>query len=227
MNPIFMKIAEVIKSRKTQKVLANCPWEIHKPPTELHDLINDLLDLVEYAPYYKKCHKSYSAPQAELNSCVPWRFYILDTAKCRALLEFLEAQEIKSGKISNMLAAADALVLVNWLPHPHEAHTMENLEAEPFPYLGNKENMDHIASSSAAIQNLLIGATAKNIPSYWSSGGKLRDPLLRNHLGIPMHEILLGAIFLFPEDSAAKGADIKPGQFRNQGKDRETWSKWL
>lgn len=222
-----MKITEVIKNRKTQKVLADTPWEITKKSTDLHGLINDLLDLVEYAPYYKKCHKSYSDDEAELNSCVPWRFYVLDTAKCRALLEFLDAKEIKSGKISNMLAAADALLLVNWLPQPNQVDHPENLEAEPFPYIGNKENMDHIASCSAAIQNLLLGATAKNIPSYWSSGGKLRDPLIREHLGVPIKEILLGAIFLFPEDSAAKGASIKLGQFRDQGKDRKTWSKWL
>ena len=226
-----MSIEQIIKNRKTQKILANQPWQHSSSREQNHQVINDLLSLVEYAPYYKKCHKFYSQLEHEMNSCVPWRIYVLDTAKCRDLYNFIEREEIKAGKISNMLAAADALFFVNWLPNLSDTNPedfpIENPIQEPFPFAGSEENMDHIASCSAAIQNILIGATAKNLPNYWSSGGKLREKEIRDYLEIPMREILLGAVFIFPEDSPERASNIRYGQFRNQGKERSSWSKWL
>jgi len=87
--------------------------------------------------------------------------------------------------------------------------------------------MEHIAATSAAIQNVLIGATARNIPNYWSSGGIIRTEKIASFLKIPIDQILLGALFLFPEDSSTKDATIKTGALRNKGKEKNTWSKSL
>ena len=86
------------------------------------------------------------------------------------------------------------------------------------PFLGTLRNMEHIAAASAAIQNVLLGATARALPNYWSSGGMLRHKELRNFLKIPLNELMIGCLFVFPKDSDTRGADIKPGKLRDQGR---------
>lgn len=46
----------------------------------------------------KKCHSSYSEVEKGLNSCVPWRFYVLDTKNCRTLYHYIAQEDIKAGK---------------------------------------------------------------------------------------------------------------------------------
>ena len=61
-------------------------------------------------------------------------------------------------------------------------------------------NMEHIAAAAAAIENLLLAATARGVSNYWSSGGVLRSQIVRQLLAIPPAEIVLGAIFFFPKE---------------------------
>jgi nitroreductase len=105
-----------------------------------------------------------------------------------------------------MLAASDALILTTWLPEPSRKKTRT--------FYPNLKNMEHIAAAGAAIQNLLLAATAKGINAYWSSGGILRKPKTLRFLDIPEEEILAGAVFLFPkvypdsvETKSGKNAD--------------------
>ncbi|MBL4708349.1 MAG: hypothetical protein JKY48_07935 [Flavobacteriales bacterium] len=220
-----MHIDEIIKNRKTQKVLANKVWPVSSNQKPIDQTINELLELAASAPYHRKSHKKYGKNN-QLNSCLPWRCYTLDTENCRLLFNYIEKQNIKAGKVSNMLAAADGLMLMTWLPEPLTTNVKkQDKTSEPVPFEGNIKNMEHIAASSAAIQNILIGATARNLPNYWSSGGQLRNVTLRKFLGIPMKEILLGALFIFPEDSEQKGAIIKSGSLRHQGKELDSWVK--
>jgi len=72
--------------------------------------------------------------------------------------------------------------------------------------------MEHIAAGSAAIQNVLLGATSRGKRNYWSTGGALlRSSGLRKKLNIPMDEILLGAIFIYPQELPAADVVIKEG----------------
>lgn len=224
-----MQADQAIKNRKTQKILADKALESATPSEQLQEIINALLELAAHAPYHKRCDEKYTKATQKLNSCIPWRFYVLDTKNCRTLLTYITEQGLKTGKIVNMLAAADVLFLVTWLPDPSEiGDTVDNTPLsktqEPVPFEGTVKNMEHIAAASAAIQNVLIGATARDIPNYWSSGGQLRNLELRNYLKIPIDEILLGAIFLFPKGIDDKMVTIKTGAMRNQGKEKTTWS---
>lgn len=224
-NSTHKAVDAAIKNRKTQKVLAEEKWDIPKQSEQLHDIIHDLLDLAAFAPYHKRCHEKHLSNQ--FSSGVPWRVYVLDANACRQLYDYIQQENIKAGKISNMLAAADALLLVTWLPEPSETLNSDENNKERLLFEGNLKNMEHIAAASAAIQNILIGATARNIPNYWSSGGQLRQAQLRTHLSIPLEEPLLGALFLFPEDSEKRGAFIKPGALRKEGKKSSEWSRWI
>lgn len=218
-----MDADKAIKNRKTAKVLANSPWPISLKQETIYETINELLDLAVNAPFHYTCHEQHTLNN-KLNSCVPWRFYVLDSSNSRLLLQYIENKKIKAGKITNMLAAADALFLVTWLPEPHEISVNDSKTSL---FNGNLKNMEHIAACSAAIQNVLIGATARNIPNYWSSGGILRKEELSNFIQIPSEEIMLGALFLFPEDSKNREATIKPGALRDKGKEKNTWSRWI
>jgi len=207
---------EAIKSRITQKILAEDTWDISLDETSQQELIHDLLDLAATAPYHYACHESHNTEK--LSSALPYRFYVLDTKNIRSLAHYIKEEKLSAGKILNMLDAADILFLVTWLPEPSK-----NEEAILFE--GNIKNMEHIAAASAAIQNVLIGASARNIPNYWSSGGVLKQASLKSFLNISTKEILLGVIFLFPKDSHHRKGKIVEGKLRNTGKEKSTWSK--
>jgi nitroreductase len=104
-----------------------------------------------------------------------------------------------AGKIPAMLATSHALILATWLPSSattDRSGEMSQVDTEYFdPSL---VNVEHIAAASAAVQSLLLAATAAGIESYWSSGGVLRQPELFSQLSIPGNQRLLGAVFLFP-----------------------------
>lgn len=219
-----MKTDQSIKDRKTQKVLANTKWETKEK--NIQTTIDELVDLAAYAPFHLKKNKAYD--YKDLNGQVPWRFYNLDTVSCRKLSDWIQEHKIPAGKIINMLFAADALLLVTWLPEPNGmGEPAEKNIVEPIPFNGNLANMEHIAATSAAIQNVLIGAAARDIPSYWSTGGALRQAPIRNKLAIALDEILLGAIFLFPKNLEDKDGEVMPGKLHRLSKDKITWSRQL
>lgn len=219
-----MNVDDIIKKRKTQKVLANEPWEASSNNRELKNTIQELLELAAAAPYHYKADKRFQTEDKELSSCLPFRCYVLEANTCRILVKYADENGLELKKLKNMLNAADTLLLVTWLPNQKDE---VNANQEPFHFEGNLTNMEHIAAASAAIQNILTGATAREIPNYWSSGGALKQNILREYLNISMDEILLGAVFLFPKDVEKRDVLIKLGGLRNSGKETNTWSKTI
>ncbi len=215
-------IDAIIKKRKTQKILAESSWTSDLSDNELQSLVSELLDLAAHAPYHYRAHENHNSKA--LNSCLPYRAYILNTKKCRETATYMSDHDVKAGKIKNLLLSSNALLLFTWLPETHE----ENKDgARHVTFEGNIKNMEHIAAASAAIQNVLLGATAREIPNYWSTGGPLRTDQLKNYLGIPVDEIVMGSIFLYPKDAELRNPRIIPGAMRNEGKEINTWSKWV
>lgn len=214
-----MTTEEAIQIRKTLKLRA----DPHNPLPVLKDdsfrlVIEELIVLAGKAPFHYECHPDRRRNGSE--GCEPWRFYTLDSANCRKLLDSLNHNiPLKAPEgIRQMLAAADALILTTWLPEPSRKKTRT--------FYPNLKNMEHIAAAGAAIQNLLLAATAKGINAYWSSGGILRKPKTLRFLTIPDEEILIGAVFLFPkvypdsvETKTGKNAD-------KRGKIHE-FTKWI
>ena len=209
----------IIKQRKTIKVLGNIDTPLIQPSTITKETIQELLSLASHAPFHYPCDKEY---QNELASIVPWRYYTLNQTSCRHLLYYIKKHNINAGKIANMLATADVLIITTWLPSDVINNSQEK---EGFPFTGNIKNMEHIAACSASIQNVLLGATSRNIHNYWSSGGVLREKQIRDYLNIPLNELLLGGIFLFPIGLELHNIETKEGAFRNIGKEINTWHK--
>lgn len=72
---------------------------------------------------------------------------------------------------------------------------------------GNNEKipqLEEIAAASAAIQNMLLGATALGIASFWNTGGMTLKPAMKQHLGLGEQDMVLGLIFLGYTDEPAK-----------------------
>ncbi len=217
-----MNTTEAIHSRKTAKVLASGPWSPSLTQDEQERLCDHLLNLAANAPYHYKSAERYK--EGVQTSSLPFRCYTADGATCNTLATKLETLDPPPGKILNMLWAAELLIITTWLPDVFGTQP-EQREMEPLPFVGNLRNMEHIAATSAAIQNMLLGATAEGHPNYWSSGGMLRQKSARNMLQISMEEVMLGAVFIFPKDAVERAEEIKPGKLREEGKVLGTFSK--
>lgn len=221
-------VDHVIENRKTAKILrdpAQCsalPEDVH---SALHEMLQDMIALAGWAPFHKLAHKQ-THQQETLNAIVPWRFYVLEKPACCRLIAFLQAQaeaqpdskwtRAWGSKIPKLLSGCGALVIVTWLPDPSKSGDEPDL---------NENNIEHIAATSAAIQNLLLLAEARDLHSYWSSGGILNDADVFAYLNIPKSQRLLGAIFIAPETGPHD--ENQPGKLRDQRGQPETWSTWL
>lgn len=208
--------AQAIRLRKTTKLLSDIPL----PQRDIRATVDRLIESAGWAPFHRACDVSHR--ETETCGIQPWRMYALDSLNCRQLAKSLPAEN--AGKIPRMLASADAMIQTTWLPNP----ATRPLDGGAFE--ATLANMEHIAAASAAIQNLLLAATAEGIPSYWSSGGVvLREAAGFDLLGIPAEEILLGSIFLFPADLQAlpSTTEVVGSKLRHQRSPQPTWARWV
>lgn len=212
MDDDMTAVDEVIRGRRTTKVLADHAL----PVVDAREAVEELVATAGWAPFHKPAARVHLESGAS-TSIVPWRFHLVDAPACRAIREVLLDRGDKS-KIPRMLGAAVALVQATWLPNPPRGPVEGLFEA-------TEENMEHVAAAGAAVQNLLLAATARGIPSYWSSGGVLRGAEAFGWLGIPAREILLGSIFLFPTEHP--GAEVNPGAHRDRRGAPSDWSRWV
>jgi len=78
---------------------------------------------------------------------------------------------------------------------------------------------EEMAAASAAIQNMLLGATALNIASFWSTGGMALKPALKEFLGFGDDDRVMGILYF-------GYANEQPAGKRNSGiEEKITWVK--
>lgn len=209
--PASKAVLSAIRNRVTVKVMSEEPLPAMLP----RSAIMELIATAGWAPFHRACDSSH---QTQLAGIEPWRMYALDATNCQLLREKMPTEN--AGKIPAMLAAAEALIQVTWLPN---TSAMKGAEEQLFD--ATLENMEHIAATSAAIQNLLLAATARGIRNYWSSGGVLRSAEVFKLLGISSSEILLGSVFLFSEPN--ENATIVNSKLRDRRTPAEQWMRWV
>jgi nitroreductase len=208
-----MHTDDAIRNRRTEKVLSNTDL----PVRDIRSTVDSLLGLAGCAPFHRACEDLHR--EGVLNGIEPWRFYSFDADSCRKLKGIIPTEN--AGKIPSMLASADALILATWLPNVGQAEPIGKERG----FVANHFNMEHIAAASAAIQNLLLAATARGISNYWSSGGVLRLPSVFERLDIPTTQILLGAIFLFPKEFGQ--SELATSKLRESRRPPTAWSRWI
>lgn len=189
-TPTPLNTIESIQQRRTFKILADEPLPVKPCDTKL---IETLINAAYYAPFH---YSAADAHRSQLTSPLPYRLYVLDSQNCRKLAEILPTLNEKNGKVPEMLNAADYVIYTTWCPEPEPATDAHNNDDVLFT--GSLVNMEHLAAASAAVQSLLLTATALGHENYWCSGGTLRQPSAYELLDIPRQEITLGALFLFP-----------------------------
>lgn len=204
----------IIRDRRTVKVFADTPLDVAIDRA----MVEELVAAAGWAPFHLLAAREHREGNA-LPSIVPWRCYLLDASACRSLRAWLLERGDPS-TFPRLLAACGALVLLTWLPDP-------SAECLPAPQLfaGTRENMEHVAAASAAVQNLLLAATARGLRSFWATGGPLRTTDAFAHVGIPDRELLLGAVFLSPEGSS--DAEEKVSSLRDRRGVAADWSRWV
>ncbi len=213
-------IEQTICDRATVKVMS----ETDLPVREVRAEVERLIAAAGWAPFHRPCDAIHQSSN-ELSAIEPWRMYALDACACRRLRQRLPPEN--AGKLPTMLSAADALIQVTWLPNrASEVARPSGIPQANSPLFdATIENMEHIAATAAAIQNLLLVATSMGIRNYWSSGGALREPQVFHWLNIPADQILLGSVFLFgpPHDSAvAVGSKLREKRSKHK-----LWMRWI
>lgn len=64
--------------------------------------------------------------------------------------------------------------------------------------------IEELCAASAAVQNILLGATAMGISSFWSSGGMTHNGAMKDYLNLDNEDVVLGLVFLGYTDGPAK-----------------------
>lgn len=215
-NQLKSAVDQVIQTRKSVKIIGSVD---HLPdiPDNFFSEVQAAMKVAGWAPFHFTAHDSHLS--RAMDSVVPWRFYALDQQNClrliHALIEHPELDLNKNVAILRMIAAYGALVLVTWLPEPEDGCSEEEVARCAV------KNEEHVAATAAATQNLLLAATAREMDSYWSSGGTLREKACFDICHIPEQERLLGAIFLAPKMPDREG--VRPGKWRDKRGDPEQW----
>ncbi len=204
--------------RKTVKVMSDETL----PPSDDRAIVQQLLRCAGWAPFHRPCSGQHQV-ENQPRGVEPWRLYAIDSTQCRRLHPIIANME-GAGKLPTMLASARALIMATWLPNPPADPGNANLPEHFDPTI---ENVEHIAATAAAVQSLLLAATAAGVANYWSSGGLLRDPKIFGLLGIPTNQRLLGAVFLFPSLApGTPGVQIVESKLRQSRGGSQDWSRW-
>ena len=136
------------------------------------DLVDRLIVLAATAPNHKRTF--------------PWRFRIV-SGRARAELGEALAQDLidagqdeaKIEKARSKYLRAPVLIAVASIDGEDATMTAENRDAV-----------------SAAIQTLLLGATAAGLASYWSTGAAMTSVRLRDFCGFNATDTIVGLVYL-------------------------------
>lgn len=165
-----MLTIDAIRQRRSIKAFTGSPLD--------RQLVDGLVEAACWAPNHRLAQ--------------PWRFRLLDQAAIRHLGAFLRTTPAiaaapnptsgaaKLAKVLERLDGLGALVMAGWVRAADAAVDLE----------------DH-AAGAAAVQNLLLAATAHGIGSFWSTSPVFAHREVMAWCGLdPAHLGFLGAIWL-------------------------------
>jgi len=178
-NPQFEQIKTIIENRRS------ISWAKMNGGLIPDETINQVLALADWAPTHGKTE--------------PWRFFVYGGEALKRFgkehadlywnnTDVEKRQEATYEKLLHNVDKASHLVIA----------VMKRGDNPKIPTL------EELAAASAAIQNVLLGATAMGIASFWSSGGMTHNPALRDHLGLGENDVVMGLIYLGYTDEPAK-----------------------
>lgn len=201
-------VEKIIRARVTEKVMRQVSDRCVVPPeieASHRKTILSALETAGWAPFHY--------PRNCDGLAEPWRATVLWSAQARQVAAYMEDELGVTSKEPKLAAACGALVLVTWIPETPKEDCSESVQASCVA-----RNEEHLAASSAMVQNLLLLLTANGFGNYWSSGGRLRSAEVAEYLGVPSEEKLLAAVFVeYPDLLDDDGRTLrKPGAHRDK-----------
>lgn len=164
--PYFDQAAALIRSRRTSMI-------VDRDRPVAPELVEELCELATWAPNHKKTW--------------PWRFaYFSGDGRKRfgetMVADMIDADfgdDVKREKTATKYLRTPTTLVVGCAPHQNETFHQENAYAV-----------------AAGIQNILLGATAKGLASFWSTPALSNPPKLLDLCGFGPDDRLVGIIYL-------------------------------
>ena len=180
MNDRFEIIADIIKNRRSVKPVKMNGKRI---PDEQ---VNELLKLANWAPTHGRTE--------------PWRFIVYSGNKvkefCRQHAELyrthIPPEKFEQGNYDKQLHNGD-------LASHIIIAVMQRGSLPKIPAL------EEIAATAIAIQNILLGATAAGIASFWSTGGMVHHAAMKDFLQLRNEDIVMSLLYLGYTDEQLEG----------------------
>lgn len=149
------------------------------------ETVKELLELAHWAPTHGRTE--------------PWQFHVYTGAALKQFgLDHGELYWNNTPEETRMAATKEKLENnINNVSHLVVC-AMKRGTNEKIPQL------EEIAAAAAAIQNILLGATAQGIASFWNTGGMTLKPAMKQYLGLGNEDLVLGLIFLGYTDEPVK-----------------------
>jgi len=213
-NQLAEELARIIRTRKTEKVM--CEVKSHQAiPADVaarnREIVLESIKTAGWAPFHY--------PRNVGGLAEPWRAHILWHAEARKAAEYLRDDLSVTSKEPRLAAGCHALIIVTWLPEFHDLESQTNSKLTREEQI--KRDEEHLAATSAMVQNLLLLLTAHEMGTYWSSGGKFRGEEMFKFLGIAQDERFLAGVFVEYPELLDQNKERKAGAHRE--KRSETW----
>ena len=160
----------VLRAIRDRRSIGKCTDEVPDP-----ELIHQVLEAGTWAPNH---HLSQ-----------PWRFMVLSGAAREGLGHAMgeaaaqKAATPEAGERARTSAAGK----------PLRAPYVVAVYADPNP---EEIEIEEVAATAAAAQNILLAAHALGLAAMWRSGGLIYSPEVRQYLQMPDDAIMLGVIYI-------------------------------
>lgn len=154
-----------------------------------NEQINQLLELADWAPTHANTE--------------PWYFIVYTEPKAFCL----EHAELYRDNTS-----AEDFMLFNYekLLHMGDKASHVIVAVMKRGRLPKIPALEEIAATACAVQNILLGATALGIASYWGTGGMALKPEMKTYLNLGEEDIVMGVLYFGYSDNTSTGERIVP-----------------
>lgn len=212
----YQTVTRVVKSRRTFKVLGDVESPIQIDSEVAKTCRRTVLESVQSAdaaPFHYDRHFD--------NVAQPWRVNVLWHESCQTIAAnfYQWFDDVKPGnKLPSMLSACGACVLVSWLPQFDGGGDDSVAKSKQIQI-----DHEHLAATSAYVQNLMLLLTVANMGTYWSSGGQFCGRPMMDRLSMDAPQQLLAAVFVeFPQTNGDNVQRL-PGKLADKRANLEAW----
>ena len=185
MNNSFSVITDIIQHRRSTK------------PAQMNgkliadEQVQQLLELADWAPTH--------------GNTEPWRFFVYSGNAIKTFCAQHAELYKKNTDPEKYLQANYDKFLHNGDTASHVIMTV--MQRGPLPKV---PAIEEEAAVSSAIQNILLGATALGIASFWSTGGMVHHYSMKELLHLRNEDVVMGMIYLGYTDVEQKGRRVVP-----------------